>query len=117
MYDSLLPCLGLRCLALSSFTGGSDLLGLVQIDPAHDRLGLCDGSRQGWVEGILVGDGGQALVDLLAFRSRGALHMIAFAAVTAVSVYVILDLEYPRVGLIRVDVADRVLSELRATMD
>ena len=28
-----------------------------------------------------------------------------------------LDLEYPRVGLIRVDVADRVLSELRATMD
>ena len=30
-------------------------------------------------------------------------HAIVFAAVTALTVYVILDLEYPRLGLIRLD--------------
>jgi len=43
-------------------------------------------------------------------------HMIAFAAVTAITVYVVLDLEYPRLGLIRVDAHDQVLVELRQTM-
>ena len=43
-------------------------------------------------------------------------HMIAFAAIMAVTVYVILDLEYPRLGLIRVDASDQVLVELRETM-
>jgi hypothetical protein len=31
-------------------------------------------------------------------------------------VFVILDLEYPRRGLIRIDAADRVLIELRQSM-
>jgi hypothetical protein len=44
-------------------------------------------------------------------------HMIAFAAVTACSVYVILDLEFPRIGLIRVDEFDQALVEVRASMD
>lgn len=44
-------------------------------------------------------------------------HMIAFAAVMALTVYVILDLEFPRLGFIRVDEFDRVLVELRASMD
>ena len=44
-------------------------------------------------------------------------HMVAFAAVTAVTFYVILDLEYPRLGLIRVDAFDEILHELRADMD
>jgi hypothetical protein len=34
----------------------------------------------------------------------------------ALAVYVILDMEYPRVGLIRVDAADQVLVELRDSM-
>lgn len=34
----------------------------------------------------------------------------------AVSVYVILDLEFPRLGLIRVDAFDQALVELRASM-
>jgi hypothetical protein len=42
--------------------------------------------------------------------------MIVFAAMTAVTVYVILDIEYPRLGLIRVDTADQVLVELRESM-
>jgi len=45
------------------------------------------------------------------------LHMVGFAAITALAIFVILDLEYPRLGFIRIDPADRVLIELRASMD
>lgn len=44
------------------------------------------------------------------------LHKLCFAVVVAVAVYAILDLEYPRYGLIRIDTFDRVLLELRASM-
>ena len=47
---------------------------------------------------------------------RNLLHMVGFSVIVAVTVYVILDLEYPRLGFIRVDAADRVLVELRETM-
>jgi hypothetical protein len=46
-------------------------------------------------------------------KSRSWIHILGFAGVMAVTVYVILDLEYPRRGLIRVDPADQVLMELR----
>jgi hypothetical protein len=45
------------------------------------------------------------------------LHIVGFAATMALALYVILDLEYPRIGLIRVDDFDRNLIELRASMD
>ena len=48
--------------------------------------------------------------------TRPLLHMLLFAAVLSASLYVILDLEYPRVGIIRIDSMDHVLIELRATM-
>ena len=48
--------------------------------------------------------------------SRSWLHMLGFAAAMAVSVYVILDLEFPRLGLIRVDAFDQALVDLRETM-
>jgi len=35
----------------------------------------------------------------------------------AVSVYVILDLEFPRLGLIRVDAFDQALVDLRESMN
>lgn len=44
-------------------------------------------------------------------------HMVGFAAVMSVAIYVIFDLEYPRRGLIRVDAADQLLIDLRASMD
>ena len=44
------------------------------------------------------------------------IHMLAFAVIMAVTVYVILDLEYPRLGLIRVDAVDQVLVDLRDSM-
>jgi hypothetical protein len=49
-------------------------------------------------------------------RTRKWLPMLGFAAAIAVTIYVILDVEYPRLGFIRVDAIDRVLVELRATM-
>ena len=42
-------------------------------------------------------------------KARSWLHMIGFCAVVVITVYVIMDIEYPRLGLIRVDDADRVL--------
>ena len=47
---------------------------------------------------------------------RSWVHMIGYAAITAGAVYVILDLEYPRLGLIRIDAADQVLVDLRQSM-
>lgn len=43
-------------------------------------------------------------------------HVLVFTWLMALAVYVILDIEYPRAGLIRVDAVDQVLVELRATM-
>ncbi len=50
-------------------------------------------------------------------KSRRWLHAICLAAVIGATVYVILDIEYPRLGLIRVDDFDQVLVQLRACMD
>lgn len=54
--------------------------------------------------------------NLTGDSTRNRLLMLGFAATIAVTVYVILDIEYPRLGFIRVDAIDRVLVELRATM-
>jgi hypothetical protein len=44
-------------------------------------------------------------------------HSIAFAAVLSVTVYVIVDLEFPRLGMIRMDDSDQVLVDLRKSMN
>lgn len=44
------------------------------------------------------------------------LHTLAFVLITSATVYVIFDLEYPRIGLIRVSAFDQVLVDLRASM-
>jgi len=49
-------------------------------------------------------------------KSHSWVHIIGFSAVVAVTVYVIMDLEYPRLGLIRVDSDDQVLIQLRESM-
>jgi hypothetical protein len=55
--------------------------------------------------------------DMAVRRRLNPLHSLAFALVLSVTVYVIVDLEYPRVGLIRVTDSDQVLSDLRKSMD
>jgi hypothetical protein len=49
-------------------------------------------------------------------RGRSWLHVITYAAIISITLFVIMDLEYPRRGLIRVDRADRVLIELKQSM-
>jgi hypothetical protein len=49
--------------------------------------------------------------------SRNWLHAIGYPAVLAIAVYVILDIEFPRLGLIQVDKVDQALVELRESMD
>jgi hypothetical protein len=50
-------------------------------------------------------------------QSRRWLHSVTFAFALAGSVYVIIDMEFPRVGLIRIDSFDKVLVELRQSME
>ncbi len=49
-------------------------------------------------------------------RTRNWLHVIGFSAVLSITVYVILDLEFPRLGLVRVNAFDQSLVDLRESM-
>ena len=49
-------------------------------------------------------------------KQRTWLHKLVFAAILTVTIYVIVDFEFPRVGLIRVDAADQMLIDLRESM-
>ena len=59
---------------------------------------------------LLVGYG------MAASKQRNWLHTLGLAFAMAAAVYVILDIEYPRTGFIRIDAFDRTLAELRAGM-
>jgi hypothetical protein len=50
-------------------------------------------------------------------QHRSWLHILIFAVITVVVVFVILDLDYLREGLIRLQDADRLLIETRAAMN
>ena len=61
------------------------------------------------------------LAMLAGYATAGTLrqnrvHLLAFALITAGTFYVILDLEFPRQGLIRIDTVDKVLIDLRNSM-
>ena len=43
-------------------------------------------------------------------------HKVGFAAIVAFTIYVILDIEYPRTGWVRIDAIDQVLVNVRASM-
>jgi hypothetical protein len=55
--------------------------------------------------------------EMAARRKRHTLHSVAFAFVLAVTVYLIIDLEYPRMGLIQMSDSDEALATLRKTMN
>ena len=50
-------------------------------------------------------------------RTFDWVHGLAFAAVVALTLFVILDLEYPRLGFIRIDAIDELLVNVRAGMN
>jgi hypothetical protein len=49
--------------------------------------------------------------------SRSWTHNIVFAVIMAGSVYLIIDMEYPRLGLVRVASFDDTLVDLRRSME
>ncbi len=72
------------------------------------------------IYGVLVG---LALVSSLIAgygmaeaKTRSWLHIIVFAAVITVTIYVIIDLEFPRIGVIRINATDRLLVDIRKKM-
>ena len=50
-------------------------------------------------------------------QHRSWLHILGFSVLTVVIVYVMLDVEYPRAGLIRLESADQLLVNLREHMN
>lgn len=49
-------------------------------------------------------------------KSRSWIHIVGYALILSLTVYVILDLEFPRLGFIRIDSFDHILVELRQSM-
>ena len=50
-------------------------------------------------------------------KDRHWIHTVGFALILTLTVYVIVDMEYPRMGFIRVDSFDQALVDVRATME
>jgi hypothetical protein len=55
--------------------------------------------------------------DMAENKTRNWVHTIGFALIMTIAIYVIVDLEYPRLGFIRIDKADHILVELRQSMN
>jgi hypothetical protein len=53
---------------------------------------------------------------MAAAKYSGKLHMLCFAIVITAAIYVILDFEFPRFGLIRIDSFDQLLVDVRENM-
>ena len=49
-------------------------------------------------------------------RSRSRLHILGFAVIMVTIVYVMLEVEYPQTGLIRLEAADQLLVDVRSDM-
>ena len=53
---------------------------------------------------------------MAAAKTRSWVHMLGFAVVMAATVYIIIDLEHPRMGLINIHETDQVLLDLRHSL-
>ncbi|HWQ92013.1 MAG TPA: DUF4239 domain-containing protein [Clostridia bacterium] len=62
------------------------------------------------ISALLVGHG------MAGRKSRSWTHLIGFVVTMAAAIYLIYELEYPRLGLIRIDAMDQVLMDVRQTM-
>jgi hypothetical protein len=49
-------------------------------------------------------------------QRRSWIHILGFTVITVIIVYVILDVEYPRTGLIRIETSDQLLVQARENM-
>ncbi|MCU0955034.1 MAG: hypothetical protein MUC37_10590 [Hyphomicrobium sp.] len=69
--------------------------------------------------GLALGASLLAGFSMAAAKSQSIVHMLVFATALAVTLYIVTDIEFPRMGLIRVDYFDHfleeVIAELKAT--
>jgi hypothetical protein len=49
-------------------------------------------------------------------KSRMSLHILSYITITAFTIFIIINLEFPRLGVIRVDAFDRILTTVRDHM-
>jgi hypothetical protein len=49
-------------------------------------------------------------------RKRSWLHILSFCLTLAITAYVIIDLEFPRLGLIQIEAADQIIADLEQSM-
>jgi hypothetical protein len=65
-----------------------------------------------------LGLGGSLLAGfgMAAAKARSWIHMVVFAATLAATLYVITDMEFPRLGLVRVDEFDHFLIDAYGQM-
>ena len=54
--------------------------------------------------------------DMGAGKAQSWVHILAFAALLTITVYTIIDLEFPRIGLIQVTSFDQALVDVRNSM-
>ena len=87
---------------------------------ARLRVGASEKHPPQIVYGMLfgLGLGGSLLAGfgMAAARSRSWIHMLIFAATLTVSLYAVTDMEYPRLGLIRIENFDHFLVEAHQQM-
>jgi hypothetical protein len=87
---------------------------------ARVRVGASEKHPPQIVYGMLfgLGLGGSLLAGfgMAAARSRSWIHMLIFAATLTVSLYAVTDMEYPRLGLIRIENFDHFLVDAHQQM-
>jgi len=66
--------------------------------------------------GLALASGLLSGYQTAAEKDHDWVHKIGFAAIVAFTVYVILDIEYPRLGFVRLDAIDQVMVNVRAGM-
>jgi hypothetical protein len=87
---------------------------------ARVRVGASEKHPPQIVYGMLfgLGLGGSLLAGfgMAAARSRSWIHMLIFAATLTVTLYAVTDMEYPRLGLIRIENFDHFLVDAHQRM-
>jgi hypothetical protein len=91
---------------------------LTRFDAArHLVVGEANDIGTAWLRIALLPTDAQPSMRDLFRRYLNVLYSIAFAVVLSVTAYVIIDLEYPRLGLLQVSDSDKVLVDLRRSMN
>ena len=68
------------------------------------------------LSGLALGCALMAGYGMAGSAGRSWTHILGFTVVMTITLYVIIEIEYPRWGLIRVDAVDQVLVDLRKSM-